>query len=198
MAEKPFPFNVCKECCNGGGDTDEKIPKWKTLHNVTLTEEQAGVTSLLLAIEDIETFANAKQIRFAMSFPVAEEKAANAFWTNVKIQNDDATKYNVTFLAGYNKKGNANATYHAIASINIIDVNFYKTVDTRKTFHSIIQLPNPYYGQSANTVGTATEATGYFPSEFMKKTGYAPYLNISTGSVTMQAGTRVFLEVCEV
>ena len=167
--------------------------KWKTLLDVTLTEEQAGVNEIMLAIEDVESFINARQIRIAVSFPVAEAKAANAFWTAMRIRDINNKSYNQTLLSGYNVAGSANATYYTTCAIDMFDYAYSTALD--KGFHSLIQLPNPYFTVSANSVGNAREATGGFNSNTVKM--YQPYLNINVGTVTLEAGTHIFMEVCD-
>ena len=198
-SENPVQNKVAKKYVDDLSDTyatkeelaDSK--KWKTLLDVTLTEEQAGVNEIMLAIEDVESFINARQIRIAMSFPVAEAKAANAFWTDMRIRDINNKSYNQTFLAGYNVAGSANATYYTTCAIDMFDYAYSTTYD--KGFHSLIQLPNPYFTVSANSVGNAREATGGFNSNAVKK--YPPYLNINVGTVTLEAGTHIFMEVCD-
>ena len=166
--------------------------KWKTLIDTTLTEEQGGVSEVLLYINK-EALANARQIRIAVSFPVAEEKAANSFWTSVKISDKNKTAYNLTVLGGYNSKGDANAVYFATAAIDVFDFNYGGT--NVRSFHSLAELPTPHYTASANTVKSASENVGGFPVSLIEKN--SPYLNISTGTVLLEAGTHIFMEVCK-
>ena len=171
----------------------EDATKWKTLIDTTLTEEQGGVSEVLLAIPNKSALINARQIRIAVSFPVAEEKAANSFWTNVKISDKNKTAYNLTVLGGYNSKGDANAIYFATAAIDVFDFNCGGT--NVRSFHSLAELPTPHYNASANTVKSASENVGGFPVSLIEKN--SPYLNISTGTALLEAGTHIFMEVCE-
>lgn len=170
--------------------------KWKTLIDVTLTEEQAGVSEILLAIEDVEAFIDARQIRITVSFPVAEEKAANSFWTTFRICDNDQTKYSATVLAGHNAKGNANSTYFADCLMNMSEFKYSNP--QQKTFLALSMLPTPWYMASANTVKTGSVASGGLVASHMRI--YPPYLNIafSGGSMpTFEAGAHIFMEVCE-
>ena len=171
----------------------EDATKWKTLIDTTLTEEQGGVSEVLLAIPNKSALINARQIRIAVSFPVAEEKAVNSFWTSVKISDKNKTAYNLTVLGGYNSKGDANAVYFATAAIDVFDFNYGGT--NVRSFHSLAELPTPHYNASANTVKSASENVGGFPVNLIEKN--SPYLNISTGTALFEAGTHIFMEVCE-
>ena len=64
----------------------------------------------------------------------------------------------------------------------------------KKGFQSIFQLPNPYFTVSANSVSNASVSTGGFNPDAVRY--YPPYLEIKTGAVTMEAGTHIFMEVC--
>lgn len=196
-SENPVQNKVVKEYVDDLSDTyatKDELPKWKTLIDVTLTEEQAGVSELLLAIEDVESFVNARQIRIAMSFPVTEEKAANSFWTSIRIKNATGGRYNQTVLSGNNSKGSANATYFTTVSMDMF--NFaYNTTQT-KSYHSSMQLPTPHYMASANTVKAPMVATAGFNPDTLRQ--YPPYLNIAfSGNTppTFEAGAHIFMEV---
>lgn len=176
--------------------TKEEVPKWKTLLDVTLIEEQSGVSELLLAIEDVESFVNARQIRIAMSFPVAEAKSANTFSTTIRISNKDKKRYNQTVLSGQNSNGSANSIFFTTAQIDMF--NFVYNSNFTKSYHSLMQLPTPHYNASANTVKAPMECNGgfYIPNLI----NYPPYLNIFFGGTTppvFEAGTHIFMEVCE-
>lgn len=167
--------------------------KWKTLLDVTLTEEQAGVSELLLAIEDVNAFVDARYIRIAMSIPIAEAKSANAFYSSMRIRDKNNGAYNQTFMQGYNKAGSANAIYYTTTQVEMFDFAYDNTY--KKGFQSIFQLPNPYFTVSANSVSNASVSTGGFNPDAVRY--YPPYLEIKTGAVTMEAGTHIFMEVCE-
>ena len=167
-------------------------PSWKTLLDITLTAEQGGTTALMLAIEDTEALLNAREIRVAITFPVAEAKAANNFWHSMLLVDADKKSYNCCLLSGYNAKGSANATFFATADIKVF--NFKYSDSFRKTFHSLAQLPNPYYTASANSNVNAKELTGGFNVEAIKNS--PPYLSITnTADVTFEKGTHIFMEV---
>lgn len=174
-------------------ETDAKVPKWKTLLDVWLTEEQAGVGSIKVAIEDIESLTKAKEIRFAMCFPGIQDKAANSYWSSVVLQDYYATKYNETILAGYNKANIAGDTIHMAASVNILDFKYSHVAC--KSFHSVFQLPNKHFMASSNTSCTASQITGRYACDFMQESGYEPYLYINLGGAKMILGTHIFLEV---
>ena len=213
MAEKPFPFNVCKECCGtGGGDVDlsnyytkketetkisESIPKWKTLIDTTLTAEQAGGTGIKIEIPDYLSFANARKIRFAMSMPVGEALAANQAWANVRFRDYNGTAYDQTILSGYNKELTANSILYMTAAVDVFDFKYSQT--HTRSFHSVFLLPNRQYTASANSVTTASECAGAFPVNYMLSDAYRPYLYIVTGSskIPLSEGTHIFLEVCK-
>lgn len=214
MAEKPFPFNVCKECCGtGGGDVDlsnyytkketetkisESIPKWKTLINMTLTAEQAGSTGMKIEIPDYLSFANARKIRFAMSMPVGEAYAANQAWARVRFKDFDGVAYDQSILAGHNKALTANSILYMTAAVDVFDFKYNETY--KRSFHSVFQLPNSHYTAPENSITTASECTGAFPRDYMLQNAYHPYLSIVTGSskIPLSEGTHIFLEVCEV
>lgn len=166
--------------------------KWKTLLDVTLTEEQAGANELILAIEDVNAFVDARHIRIAMSLPIAEAKSANAFYSSMRIRDKNNSAYNQTFMQGYNKAGSANAIYYTTTQVEMFDFAYSDTY--KKGFQSIFQLPNPHFTVSANSVGTASVSTGGFNPDAVRY--YPPYLEIKTGAVTMEAGTHIFMEVC--
>jgi len=167
-------------------------PSWKTLLDITLTAEQGGTTALMLDIEDTEALLNAREIRVAITFPVAEAKAANNFWHSMLLVDADKKSYNCCLLSGYNAKGSANATFFATADIKVF--NFKYSDSFRKTFHSLAQLPNPYYTASANSNVNAKELTGGFNVEAIKNS--PPYLSITnTADVTFEKGTHIFMEV---
>lgn len=165
--------------------------KWKTLLDVTLTEEQAGANEIALAIEDVEAFINARQIRITASFPVAEEKAANAFWTAFRIADIDKTKYNYIVLAGNNSKGSANSTYFADCLMNMSEFKYAHP--EQKTYLALSTLPTPHYTATANTVKTPSVASGGLVASYMRV--YSPYLYVSVGAVTLEAGAHIFMEV---
>ena len=176
--------------------TKEELPKWKTLIDTTLTEEQGGVSEILLAIEDVEAFLNARQIRIAMSFPVAEEKAASAFSTTIKICDRNRTAYSQTVLSGANSKGAANSTYFTTVSIDMFDFK-YSTNMTR-SYHSLMQLPTPYYTKPANAVKAPMVVTSGF--DIARLGTHPPHMIIIlSGSAppTFEAKTHIFMEVCE-
>ena len=175
--------------------TDEKT-SWKTLLDVTLTKEQGGVSSLMLAIEDAEALANAKRIRFFTSFKATVAYAANKFWTTVNLCDIDQKKYIKAILAGYNVAGSAGQTYFAMANVDISDIGTLTgTSIYPKTFHSIEQLPNPWYDACANSNVNARHITGGYPANLIKD--YQPYLEVkfATGTITFEQGTRIVLEV---
>jgi hypothetical protein len=128
-----------------------------------------------------------------MSFPVAEAKSANAFWTFVRFRDIANAVYNQTLLQGYNKAGSANDIYYTTAQIDVF--NFVYNNSYKKGFHSVFQLPNPYFTVSANSVGTSSQITGGFNPNALRS--YPPYLTIGTGTVTMDVGTHIFMEVCD-
>lgn len=174
--------------------TKEELPKWKTLIETTLTEEQGGVSEILLAIEDVEAFLNARQIRFAMSFPVAEAKAANAFITSVSIADSNHTTYNIIFLRGNNRVSSGAARFYTTASLDVLDFNYdgYLT----KSFFSLMSLPTPNYSVTTNNITSATtHCVGGFPINAMRERN--PYLRITINNVTLEKNTHIFMEVCE-
>lgn len=170
---------------------DEKT-EWKTVLDTTLTAEQGGVTSLLLALDDADAVANAKRIRLHISFPQAEALAVNKAWLSVNLQDKTASAYSLRLLGGYNVAASANTTLYSMAFVEISD--FGLTNVFKRSFVSVQQLPNPYYTASANSSANARIITGGYNSDSMVK--YPPYLNITIGDVTaFKAGTKVFVEV---
>jgi hypothetical protein len=166
--------------------------EWKTVLNTTLTEEQGGVTSLLLALDDAEAVANARRMRLHIAFPQKEALAANKAWLSVTLQNKTASTYALRLLDGYNVAASANTTLYSMASVEISD--FGLTNNFKRSFVSVQQLPNPYYTASANSSANARIITGGYKSDSMVE--YPPYLNITIGDVTaFNAGTKVFVEV---
>ncbi len=174
--------------------TKEELPKRKTLIDTTLTEEQGGVSEILLAIEDVEAFLNARQIRFAMSFPVAEAKAANAFITSVSIADSNHTSYNIIFLRGNNRVSSGDARFYTTASLDVLDFEYDSYLT--KSFFSLMSLPTPNYSTPANNITSATtHCIGGFPINAMRERN--PYLRITISNVTLEKGTHIFMEVCE-
>lgn len=174
--------------------TKEELPKWKTLIDTTLTEEQAGVSEIILAIEDVEAFLNARQIRFAMSFPVAEAKAANAFITSVSIADSNHASYNIVFLRGNNRVSSGDARFYTTASLDVFDFKYDDRLT--KSFFSLMSLPTPNYSATTNNITSATtHCVGGFPINTIRQ--YKPYLRITISNVTLEEGTHIFMEVCE-
>lgn len=181
---------------NAANETREAL-KWKTLLDVTLTEEQGGVASLMLAIDDAEALANAKRLRLFAFFSVAEAYAANKFYTTMVIRDADNTRYNSTMLAGYNVAGGENVKYFVMANVDISDIGFVSGSFTR-TYHSIAVFPTPWYGTPTNNNVSTKHIAGGYPAERIKK--YQPYfeLKVTTpDTVTFEEGTRIVLEVQE-
>ena len=175
--------------------------KWKTLLDVTLTEEQGGANEVLLAIEDVNAFADARQIRVFVSFPVVEAKAANAFWISVNLVDKTASKYNETLLTGRNKAGSENVIYYTTAQIDVFDfVENSNTANTRG-YHSLVMLPTTWYASAtANTVTAPSGVFGKFRTSYLKNPTMSPYLRITLGDTaapTFEAGTQIFMEVCD-
>ncbi len=165
---------------------------WETVLDVTLTAEQGGVSELMLALGDGATIATARRIRVALSFPVAEEKAANAFWTTVGMADKNKAAYNYCLVSGYNVKGSANATYFTTAAIDIF--NFRKNASFTRGYQSVGILANPHYSVNANSNSNAKVIAGQcYPGAIKDHPPYI-YATLNSG-VTFKEGTHVFVEV---
>jgi len=166
--------------------------KWRTIMNTTLTEAQGGTDSLLLELGNGDLLSKAKSIRVVVSFPVAEAKAANAFWTTVLLQDENKKTYSYALVSGYNVKGNANVTYVTTAAVDIFDYQYSNTY--KKGFHSIGHLPNPHFQAPANSNVAPKSILGGYNHTGIKN--YTPFLGITNSAgVTFEAGTKVYVEV---
>lgn len=173
-------------------DNINEKTEWKTVLDTTLTAEQGGVTSLLLALSDAEAVANARRMRLHIAFPQKEALAVNKAWLSVNLQDKTASAYSLRLLGGYNVAASANTTLYSMAFVEISD--FGLTNVFKRSFVSVQQLPNPHYTASANSSANARIITGGYSSDLMVE--YPPYLNITIGNVTaFNAGTKVFVEV---
>ncbi len=165
--------------------------EWKTLLDYTMTEEQAGVKSCLIAIENAEALANAKKIRIFATIPQDEEYAAGKFWFSARIADYEVSKYNIQLCGDSNVAGTANTKYSLYALIDIAEVSMVNSYP--KTFFSLFNKPSPHFGAPANTRGNTINVSGGYPSNRIMT--YPPYLNVTITTATFKAGTHIILEV---
>ena len=169
--------------------------KWKTVLNTTLTEEQAGVTFALIAIDDVESFANARQIKVYVSMPQESTLKANDFWFTIIIRDKDASIYNRHLIGGYNTAGSSKLNLESYTIVDVINAGVTGT-SYKRSYTSVGILPNPHRTAPANSSTNAKIIAGgwHSASDFKK---YPPYVqvNASTEAGVFRAGTKIYVEV---
>lgn len=174
---------------------------WKTLLDVTLTEEHPVADDVLLEISDPTALANAKRIRIFALFPVATEYAANKVWTTVSICDKNQSSYNFAVVSGYSVKSAANTEWFVMANIDISDIGFTTKNSSGgytpwpRTYHSVGQLANPWYVAPANSNVNAKHITGGYPSDRMATRPPYLYVKNTEGLAPLKAGARFVVEV---
>ena len=170
----------------------EERLKSKVVLDVTLTEEQAGVNSVMVEIPDRETLAKAKQIHLHCRFQAEEAKALNAVWINAMIQNQHATAYSVALNAGYNHAWTAGQWVEIVSTAVIYDFD-ENGGHALKSMQTFIQPTGPWRG--FNSRGVLYSMANAYPCNFIAQLQYKPYLKLSSEHITFPVGTRLYMEV---
>lgn len=167
--------------------------KGKVLLDVTLTEEQAGVTSVMVAIPNYQLLKKAKYWNIRLTHPYSGEYKANSLWYDVNICNELKNKYNVNLAGGYNTVFSTSAN---IASFSITVFNtLFELKQGGGSLISYYLLPNCSVAtSSANTPNNARCNAYHYDNTFATEQ-FPAYLEFKTGGLTLEAGTRLFLEV---
>ena len=185
-------YNPESENAQSGIAIEERL-KSKVLLDVTLTEEQAGVSSVLVAIPNHELLKKAKQWNIQIKFPYFEEYAANTIWLNVGIQNENAAAYNGILGNGYNIK--FPMTYsenYGYWNLTIFNTNYE---DGSGMVASYYLRQHPWAKAPANSAENIRGCNWSYPHYAMTN-NYPPFLKLSNNSgFIFEAGTRIFLEV---
>lgn len=175
-------------------ETLRKKTEWTTVLDTTLTEEQGGVTSLLLALDNAELIAKARQIRVHVALPQAAAIAANKAYLSVMLQDKNGASYNLRLISGYNVAADANTTLYSTAAVEVSAFGLSST--HKRSFTSTHHLPHPHYNASANSAANARIISGGYPDGLISAS--QPYLKLTISTTTaFNAGTKVFMEVCE-
>ena len=171
---------------------DAATPKWKTVLDVTLTEAQGGVSSLLLAMENADAIANANKMRVFITFPVTQSWSNNAFTLTAYLSDETKKNYKVPILRESNVASSTNADFVASSYVDISDFTIRSGY---RTYCATSPKPNNYFTAPVNSFTTSRLLSGGYPSEGILS--YAPYLEIvpTSNTITFEKGTRVFVEV---
>jgi hypothetical protein len=169
-------------------DNINEKTEWKTLVNATLTEEQGGVNSIVLPIDDIEALYYANQWRFYVELPFLTQ-AVSSKALNLYIAASRASAY-----ASYFGSLWCSATQGETRKWKGVTF-LYSPEKTNggKEFLAMFNEPTPNTG--ANSSGNVTRVSGFLQSlSTLQK--YTPTLKMTIASgVTFEAGTKIRLEV---
>lgn len=173
----------------------EERLKSKVLLDITLTEEQAGASSVMVAIPNCELLKKAKQWNLQIKFPYFKEYAANTLWFNVGIQNETATAYNGILGNGYTIK--FPLTYSENENYGYWNLTIFNTKyeDESGMVASYYLRPHPWAFASANSAEHIRGCNwSYF--HYAMTNNYPPFLKLwNSSDFIFEAGTRIFLEV---
>ena len=161
--------------------TKEELPKWKTLIDTTLTEEQGGVTSIKLEIT--EDISQMQEFDFYIEFPITEENKDTSLYVSAYI--NGASSGNNSFFHTYTSaKGVSGKTYCAMSNSKVINVSGRKEI---LTFHSMIG-DKTVVGNGTRGYAVSAHAPWVIPQDTPL------YLTVNTSTTTFLSGTKIFLE----
>lgn len=171
----------------------EERLKSKVLLDITLTEEQAGASSVMVAIPNCELLRKAKQWNLQIKFPYFKEYEANTLWLEVRVQDEKAVKYHGTLGNGYNVK--FPMTYSENYGYWNLTIFNTKYEDGSGMLTSYYLRQHPWAIASANSAEYIRGCNWNY-TYYAMTNDYPPFLKLSNGSgFIFEAGTRIFLEV---
>ena len=186
-------FTYCVDTKGYVKEYIEERLKSKVLLDVTLTEEQAGASSIQVAIPDWEYLKKAKRWSICISHPYIEPKAANAIWYTCTISDKNIAKYNCQIANGYNiamSTTSENTMFWNIAVFNTTCPYF----QGGGSLVSFYQQPNPWsVASAANSASTPRSNSYVYRGYAFNDPAYLTFANSS--NYIFEAGTKIFLEV---
>jgi hypothetical protein len=186
-------FNPTSPDAQSGIAIEERL-KSKVLLDVTLTEEQAGASSVMVEIPNRDLFLNAKQWNVHFTHPYSTEYSANKIYYHCNIRDKNGVAYSLTLASADNAQflPSGIASWYITVFLSKLSnynseggsfVSFYRTVTPWAT------------SSSANTKTNLQGNLQSFPPILFNE-NYPPYLEIkNTVGYSFEAGTRVCLEV---
>ena len=165
----------------------------KVLLDVTLTEEQAGASSIMLEIPDWQLLKKAKQWNFFLSHPYSGAYAQGAINYRADVKDKDGRAYG--FPIGYESNSAYSADYN-VATWHTVTFNLCFD-DGLGEIMTIQNKPTCWARVSAyNTLNNARVTNSSRKFNYVISEGYPPYLEVKNSSdFIFEAGTRIYLEV---
>lgn len=165
----------------------------RVLLDTTLTEEQAGASSVLLEIPNWQLFKKAKQWNFFLSHPYSGAYATGAINYRADIRDKNSVSY--CFPIGFESNNAYSADYN-IATWHTVTFNLCFD-DGLGEIMTIQNKPTCWSRVSAyNTLNNARVTNSSRGINAIMSEGYPPYLEVKNSSnFIFEAGTRIYLEV---
>lgn len=164
------------------------------LLDVTLTEEQAGASSVKVAIPNWQLLKKAKQWNVRITYPYAEADVSKSIWHGCVIEDKNTAAYSFCIASGNNQ---ALTTSSKTVFWNIVVFSSpFEYTKGGTSYISFYQTPTPWSRESAANTATTPRSNSYIGlSSFMTENN-PPYLRLyNSGNFIFEAGTRLYLEV---
>lgn len=173
----------------------EERLKSKVLLDVTLTEEQAGASSVKVAIPNHELLEKAKQWNIRLMCPYTEAINANTVWYNCNIVSGKSGIGGITIANGYNAAF-ASSSNKAFWYITAFNTQHATREGASGSVISYYQQVSPWAEQSSANSGTNARSNLYCYSSGLFVEDNTVYLEFNNGSnFIFEAGTMIYLEV---
>ena len=188
-------FNSTSENAQSGIAVEERV-KSKVLVDVTLTEEQAGASSVMVAIPNPTLLKKAKCWNVRITFPYTEVLAANKMSTTVSIRDINASATNMAIASCSNIAFTSSSNVaHFIATVFNTSYGFRSGGGSYISHYMPI---NPWVSASVANSKTSPSCVAYHYRDYNISESYPPYLEIKdTSGFVFGVGTKIFLEVIE-